>query len=230
MRVRKCVIVDDNPMARAALRNLARQVPGLELMQECASAAEVFQLLQNEPADLLLLDVEMPEMSGLELLRSLSHPPEAILITSKPDYAVEAFGLKVLDYIVKPVTLARLLQAIGRMDEKATTAGPLPEKDYLFARVDNTLTRIDFDDILFVEAMGDYVRIATPGKKYMVLLTMKALEKKLPAGRFFRCHRSFLVAQDKIDSIADNMIVIRNEVIPLSEKVKKELLSRINLI
>ncbi|MCB9291246.1 MAG: response regulator transcription factor [Lewinellaceae bacterium] len=217
-------------MARTALRHLARQVPELELVQECNSAAEAFQYLQNNPADLLLLDVEMPEMSGLELLKSLSRLPEVILITSKADYAVEAFSLKVLDYIVKPVTLARLLQAVSRMDEKSRVPQAEPPRDYLFARVDNTLVRIDFDDILFVEAMGDYVRIATPGKKYMILMSMKALQEKLPDGQFFRCHRSYIVAQDKIDSIADNMIVIQNEVIPLSEKVKKELLSRINLI
>ena len=114
------------------------------------------------------------------------------------------------------------------MEPKASETGNL--KDYLFARVDNTLVRIDFADILFVEAMGDYVRIATAEKKYMVLLSMKALQEKLPEERFFRCHRSYIVAQDKIDSIADNMIVIGREVIPLSEKAKKELLSRINLI
>ncbi|HMQ62370.1 MAG TPA: LytTR family DNA-binding domain-containing protein [Flavilitoribacter sp.] len=226
----ECVIIDDNPMARTALRNLVRQVKSLELIGECESAMDAYGFLQRKKADLLLLDVEMPDMSGLELLRSLDNPPAVILITSKSDYAVDAFGLKVLDYIVKPVTLARLLQAVDRLAESRHTARSAEHAGYIFVREENTLVRIDLEDILYLEAMGDYVRIATPQKKHTVHQTMKNLLDKLPADRFFRCHRSYIIAPDKIESIADNMIVINKDVIPLSETNKKELMDRINLI
>ncbi|MCB0568518.1 MAG: response regulator transcription factor [Phaeodactylibacter sp.] len=225
--MKKSVIVDDNPMARAALRSLIRNIPQFSVARECSSAIEAYQFLQKEQADVLLLDVEMPDMSGLELLQCLEPSTPAILITSKPDYAVEAFGLKVLDYIVKPVSLTRLLQAFARLGDKHVEE---VKKNYIFVREENTLVRIDLVDILFVEAMGDYVRIHTTARKHMVHLTMKNLLEKLPPERFYRCHRSYIVSTEKIESIAENMIVINKEVIPLSENYKQELMEKINLV
>lgn len=213
-------------MARAALRKLVGKLEKLHLSGEATNGLEAFHLLQQRPVDLLLLDVEMPEMGGLDLLRSLKTPPQVILITSKPDYAVDAFGLQVLDYLIKPVTLTRLVQAVDRI--------PLSNKqeaipNNIFLRIDNSWKRIDYDQILYAEAKGDYVQLVTPTKKHLLHMTLSGLADKLPASLFFRCHRSFLIALDKIESIADNMIVINKEVIPLSEKAKKELWDRIKL-
>ena len=175
----KCLIVDDNTMARTVLRNMVKQIRELEICGEYAAAIDAFNHLQKESVDLLLLDVEMPGMSGLELIESLSNPPLVILITAKTDYAVQGFQLQVVDYLVKPITLPRLLQAVNRAEEwKLSDSKSIQfaeSKNYFFARINNQLIRIDWDDILFLQAMGDYVVIVTPGKKMPVHSTLKAL-------------------------------------------------------
>ncbi|MCB0553327.1 MAG: response regulator transcription factor [Phaeodactylibacter sp.] len=229
-----CLIIDDNPLARLALRNMASEIEGLELAGECESAMEAFNFLQKDPADLLLLDVEMPGMSGLELLKNLEHQPLAILITSKADYAVEGFDLQVVDYIVKPVALPRLLKAIQRAQERyeAQQLATLQElgPSYLFARVNNSLLRIDFDDILFVQALGDYVVFQTADKKHPVHLTMKALEERLPSNRFLRVHRSYIVALDKISNLEQNSLQVGKHIVPVAETAKGELIRKLNVL
>ncbi len=230
----KCLIVDDNPMARAVLRQMVTQIAWLELAGECENALQVVNFLQKEKIDLLFLDVEMPGMSGLELLETLPQKPIVILITSKEDYAVQAFSLRVADYIVKPISLTRFTAAVQYARELKHTqkesAGNSIQEKFLFIRANNALTKINFDDILYVQALDDYVSIVTKDKKHTVHITMKALLENLPVPQFCRVHRSYIVALDKIESIADNMIVIAKQVIPLSESYKTELMSRLNLI
>ena len=229
-----CLIIDDNPLARLALRNMASEIEGLQLAGECESAMEAFNFLQKNPADLLLLDVELPGMSGLELLKSLDHQPLAILITSKTDYAVEGFDLQVVDYIVKPVALPRLLKAVQRAMERFEAQHPASAEElgasHLFARVNNQLLRIDFDDVLFVQALGDYVVFQTTGKKHPVHLTMKAVEERLPASRFLRVHRSYIVALNKIANLEQNSLLVGKHIVPVSENYKGELMQKLNVI
>jgi DNA-binding LytR/AlgR family response regulator len=232
----KYLIIDDNPMARAVLRQISSGLEGMTLMGECASALEAFNFLQKETVDLLLLDVEMPEMSGLELLQNLPSKPLVILITSKTDYAAEAFNLNVADYIVKPVTLPRFLAAIQKAKElwdgRHNTVEKSNEQDYLFVRSDGALTKIRFDDILWVQALVDYVQfVTTSGKKHTVHTTMKGVENHLNDHRFVRTHRSYIVNTDKIDRIEEGtMIVIGKQIVPISEQYKPSLISRINLL
>ncbi|MCB0567084.1 MAG: response regulator transcription factor [Phaeodactylibacter sp.] len=229
-----CLIVDDNPLARLALRNMASEIEGLQLAGECESAIDAFNFLQKTPADLLLLDVELPGMSGLELLKSLDHQPLAILITSKTDYAVEGFDLQVVDYIVKPVALPRLLKAVQRAMERFEAHYPPGAEElgpsYLFARVNNQLLRIDFDDVLFVQALGDYVVFQTADKKHPVHLTMKAVEERLPPSRFLRVHRSYIVALNKIANLEQNSLLVGKHIVPVSENYKGELMQKLNVI
>ena len=223
-------------MARAVLRQIASSLDGLVLAGECASALEAFNVLQKESVDLLLLDVEMPEMNGLELLQSLSTRPLVILITSKTEYAVEAFDLNVVDYIVKPVTIARFMAAVQRAREiwegRHNTVENSTEKDYLFVRTDGALIKIRYDEIMWVQALVDYVQFVTlSGKKYTVHATMKAVAAHLHDRRFVRTHRSYIVNTDKIDRIEENtMIVIGKQVIPMSEQYKTAVMERINLL
>lgn len=232
----KYLIVDDNPMARAAIRLMASEIEGLTLAGECASALEVFNFLLKEPVDLLLLDVEMPEMSGLELLQNLPSCPLVILVTSKTDYAVEAFDLNVVDYIVKPVTMPRFVGAIHKAleiwDGRHNTVEKSTEKDYLFVRADGALTKIRFDEILWVQALVDYVQFVTvSGKKHTVHATMKAVENHLQDARFVRTHRSYIVNTDKIDRIEESaMIVIGKQVVPMSEQYKAAVIKSLNLL
>lgn len=232
----KCLIIDDNPMARAVLRQLASNIEGLSVAAECASALEASNFLLKESVDLLLLDVEMPEMSGLELLQNLPSRPLVILITSKTDYAVEAFNLNVADYIVKPVTLHRFMTAIHKASElhggKQNSLEKSTEKDYLFVRSDGALNKIRFDEILWVQALVDYVQfVTTSGKKHTVHSTMKSVESHLTDDRFVRTHRSYIVNVDKIDRIEEgSMIIIGKQVVPMSEQYKALLTKRLNLL
>jgi DNA-binding LytR/AlgR family response regulator len=232
----KYLIIDDNPMARAVLRQIASSLEGLTLAGECASALDAFNFLQKEPVDLLLLDVEMPEMSGLELLQNLSTRPLVILITSKTEYAAEAFDLNVADYIVKPVTIARFMGAIQKArelwDGRHNTVEQSTEKDYLFVRTDGALIKIRYDEILWVQALVDYVQFVTvSGKKYTVHATMKAVVNHLSDRRFVRSHRSYIVNSDKIDRIEEGaMIVVGKQVIPMSDQYKTGVMERINLL
>lgn len=232
----KYLIIDDNPMARAILRQIASGMEGLALAGECASALEAFNFLQKEPVDLLLLDVEMPEMSGLELLQNLPSRPLVILITSKTEYAVDAFDLNVVDYIVKPVTLSRFMAAVQKArdiwDSRLNTMEKSTEQDYLFVRSEGMLVKIRFDEILWLQALVDYVQFVTvSGKKHTVHATMKSVENHLNDARFVRVHRSYIVNTDKIDRIEEGaMIVIGKQVVPMSEQYKAAVMKRINLL
>jgi two-component system, LytTR family, response regulator len=234
----KYLIIDDNPIARTMLRQLASHLEGFTLVGECATAIEAFNFLQKEMVDLLLLDVEMPEMTGIELLQSLPNRPLVILITSQKEHALEAFELNVLDYIVKPVTLPRFMAAMKKAQELYAShlntfeKGTDAEKDYLFVRSDGILLKIRFDDILWIQALVDYVQFFTvSGKKYTVHSTMKAVIQHLNDTRFVRSHRSYIVNVDKIDRIEEGtMIVIGNHVIPMSEQYRQIINKHLNLL
>lgn len=229
-----CLIVDDNPMARLALRQMTEDIPILKEVYECENAKEAYQFLKQNTIDLLLLDVEMPEMSGLELVQNLAAPPTVIIITSKRDYAVDAFDLHVADYIVKPVTFSRLLAAIERIASESVFSGitstSYVPRESMFARINNMLTRIDLKEILFLQALGDYVTIITSHRKYPVHITLKGILEKLPEGQFAQTHRSYIVAINKIDGIEDNMIMIGKHQVPISESFKSSLMRNLNLI
>ncbi len=235
-RIMRYLIIDDNPMARTVLRQIASGIEGMTLAAECASALEAFNFLQKEPVDLLLLDIEMPKMSGLELLKNLPSRPLVILISSKSAYAAEGFDLNVVDYIVKPITLPRFLTAVHKAREiwegRLNTVEKSTEKDFLFVRSDGNLTKIRFDEILWVQALVDYVQfITSSGKKHTVHATMKAVESHLNDARFVRCHRSYIVNTDKIDRIEEGaMIAIGKQVVPMSEQYKSTVIKRLNLL
>lgn len=232
----KYLIVDDNLMARTVLGQLASGIDGMTLVGECASALEAFNFLGNNVVDLLLLDIEMPEMNGLELLQNLPTHPLIILISSKPDYAIDAFNLNVVDYILKPVTMPRFLAAIQKARElwesRLNIVEKSTEKNFLFVRTKGALIKIKFDDILWVQALVDYVQFHTAsGKKYTVHTTMKSVENHLVDSRFERAHRSYIVNTDKIDRIEEgSVIVIGEEIIPMSEQFKTAIVKRLNLL
>lgn len=230
-----CIIVDDNKMARTALKKLIEQVDSLVLKEECASPVEAFNYLQKEQVDLVFLDVEMPGMTGIELVKNLDKRPIIILITSKTDYAVEAFELNVADYIVKPVNLPRFIVAVAKateLFESKSQKVELSEKDkeYMFVRSNSVLTKIKINDITYLQALGDYVNIYTSDNRYTVHMTLKGMEEKLPEGKFYRLHRSYLIALDHIDKVEEGNAFIGKHPVPIGEQYKKELLKKINLI
>ncbi|RAJ79247.1 DNA-binding LytR/AlgR family response regulator [Chitinophaga dinghuensis] len=229
-----CLIVDDNKLARTAMKQLASHVDFLKVLGECSSAMEAYNILQKEKIDLLLLDIEMPGMSGLELTRNLGkNGPVIIFTTVKKDYAVEAFELNVADYLIKPVSPARFIQAVERAREIYDSSNreiQVSDLEFVFIRDNGILKRIRTEDILYLEAMGDYVKLFTAQKFHAIHTTLKSLEEKLPANKFMRVHRSYIVALDKIESIEDGSIIIQKNAIPIADAYKSALNSRLRLL
>jgi DNA-binding LytR/AlgR family response regulator len=229
-----CLIVDDNKLARTAMKQLASHVEQLHVLGECASALEAYNVLQKEKVDLLLLDIEMPGMSGLELTRNLGKKgPVIIFTTVKKDYAVEAFELNVADYLIKPVSPARFIQAIDKAKEiceSQVQEVQSTDSEFVFIRDNGVLKRIRIDEILYLEAMGDYVKLHTVQKFHAIHTTLKAVEEKLPPGRFMRVHRSYIVALDKIESIEDGTIIIHKNAVPVADAYRSALNSKLNLL
>ena len=230
----KCLIIDDNKMARMAMKQLVNQVPELELVSECTDALEAYKILKSTPVDLLLLDIEMPGMTGLELTKnSVAKNQLIIFTTAKTDYAVEAFELNVIDYLIKPVTPARFLNAIERAKEAYASNKQevkVEEREFVFIKDNGVLKRISVDDILFMEAMGDYVKVHTPQKFHVLHSTLKSIEEKLPASKFIRVHRSYIVSLNKIDFIQEGVITIGKASVPVADTYRSVLNKKLNLL
>ncbi|MDB5234462.1 MAG: hypothetical protein JWR44_1455 [Hymenobacter sp.] len=233
----RCLVVDDDPLSVQVVLNCITNTPFLTAVGSFNSPVEGAEALRTQPVDLLFLDVEMPLMSGIDLLRTLQNPPLVILITSSKEYAVQAFEQAVVDYLVKPVSYARFLQA----SQKALDAfqrQPTPgadaietaaaDADFTFVKVDNKLVRVAFDEVRYVEALGDYVHIVTGQSKLIVYSTMKAVEEKFPSSRFVRVHRSFIVNINRIQALEDNSVMIETKHIPVGQTYLRDVLQRLN--
>lgn len=232
----RCLVVDDDPLSVQVVLNCIANTPFLTSAGSFTNPVEAAEHLRTNPVDLLFLDVEMPVLSGLDLLRTLQHPPLVVLITSSVNYAVEAFEQAVVDYLVKPVSYPRFLQASQKaldMAERAAAAGEAietvaPDADYTFVKVDNKLVRINFDDVHYVEALGDYVHVVTGQSKHIVYSTMKAVEEKFPASRFVRVHRSFIANFNRIQALEDSAVVVEGKHIPVGQTYLREVMQRLN--
>lgn len=236
-----CLVVDDDPVARALVAQFATRHDALTLVGTCADAVEAANVLARQraegaPVDLVFLDVEMPEMTGLELAGALGADnarPQVVLITSKAEYAREAFDVEATDYLVKPPTYARFLTAVDRALARAqpapASAAPADDPDTLFVKADGRLVRLDLREVSWIEAQKDYVLFHTDAKDHLVHTTMKALEARLPAA-FARVHRSYLVRIDRIGDVEDSSLVIGRKVIPVGATYRAALLERLNTL
>ena len=206
-----CAIIDDDEINRLTLEHYVELTPNLKLVASLADGlAGLAFFREGNRVDVLFLDIEMPHLSGLDLLRVLPNPPEVIITTARQDFAVDAFALRVTDYLVKPFEFARFTQAVERVGSRVASipAAPvveMPTRSDLFVKVNSRMVRIDFDEVLYVEALSDYVNIVTEKHKYIVYTTLKALEIRLaPYINFVRVHRSYLLNTQHIESIEDN--------------------------
>lgn len=232
----RSLVVDDDPLALQIIENCIANTAFLTHAGSCASAIAAAEVLRTQPVDLLFLDVEMPLMSGLDLLRTLDNPPLVILITSSKSYAVEAFEHEVLDYVVKPISYARFLQAAQKALAVRPAPTPAPTEDpaapsnapFTFVKVDTKLVKVLFEEVRYVEALGDYVHIVTGQSKLIVYSTMRAIEEKFPPALFARVHRSFIVNLKRIHTIEDNTVVIDAKHIPIGQTYQREVLQRLN--
>ncbi|HXR83602.1 MAG TPA: LytTR family DNA-binding domain-containing protein [Hanamia sp.] len=227
----QCIAVDDEKLVLDLLIDNIRQVPYLQLVKACRNAMEAIEVLQKEKVDLIFLDIQMPRLSGLQLIQTLQQPPMVILVTAYEQYALEGYNLNVVDYLLKPVSFERFLKACNKAkelfdlkkDKSVTPKEELP--DHIFVNVEYTLVKILFSDILFIEGLKDYIKIhlASANKPVLTKMSLKAMEEKLPADKFIRIHKSYIVAADKIRVIKRDLINIGNHEIPVSDFYKENL-------
>jgi DNA-binding LytR/AlgR family response regulator len=228
----KCIIVDDDEITRETIKVLVSKAPALELVGVCANAEQALKELSRNEIDLIFLDVEMPGMTGLQLMEVLGESaPQVVFITSKKEYAADAFDHNVTDFLSKPVQLQRFLKAVSRVTERADGNGEVQKKaDALFVKSASRFVRLIFNDILFIEGLGDYVNIYTTHAKHTVHSTMKSLEEKLDRVDFMRVHLSYIVRVDKIAEMKDNQLSVGKHSIPVSRTHRKALIEKLNLL
>ena len=224
-----CLIIDDDEGVRFILEHYISKNPSLRLVASLADGQEGLDYLLTHPVDLLFLDVEMPGLSGMELLRRLPEKPQTILVTSHEGFAVDAFALHVTDYLVKPVEYSRFDQAVRRATDNmvaASLGSASPEE--LFVKVNSKMVRLDLNELLYVEALSDYVILVTPGHKHIVYSTMKAIDEKITGERFMRIHRSYIVNLRRIETVEDNAVVLHGKHLPISKTYQADFFGRIN--
>ncbi len=233
----KVIIVDDEPMSRSFLERYCEKMGDLEVAGSFEDAGSALVYLHKNEIDILFLDVEMPDVSGFQLLDQMLYLPKVILTTSKTDYAFDAFQYGVADYLKKPIAYNRFYEAVTKIKESLTkkiVAAPAKNTainlEEIFIKADGKLTRLNFQEILYIESLGDYVKYFTATKNYVTLSTLKAVEEKMAGNKFMKVHRSYIVNLQKIKDIQDNTLVIEGNVIPISKSLKSEVMSRINVV
>lgn len=226
-----CIIVDDDLLSVKLLEGLVAQTDFLTVEKAFQDPVEAMNYLQDHHVDILFLDVEMPGMTGLELLSSLEESPTVILVSSKSDYALEAFHFDVEDYLLKPPSYARFLKAVKKVRDKLNQDQAIQFKgDFVFVKSDTALVKVDIRQVQWIEALADYVAIVTKEKKYVCHSTMKAIEAKLPVDQFVRVHRSYIVRIDQIDAIEDKTVSVGKKIIPVGGTYRDGMMDRLNLI
>jgi DNA-binding LytR/AlgR family response regulator len=226
----KCIIIDDEPLARELLESYIHKIPFLQLVQSFPSAIEASLAIHSQAIDLIFLDIEMPHLNGLDFLRNLKQPPAIIFTTAYAEYALDAFNLNVVDYLLKPIEFTRFFQAVNKViksaPEEANVAMPTPNiqpelpaesDDYFFIKTDQKIVKVLTQDILFIEGLQKYVKIHLTTEVLISLTSLSHLLEKLPTDSFTRIHRSYIINIAHIDSIQGNTITIQDHHLPLSQ-------------
>ena len=228
-----CIIIDDEPLARVGLKEYIADIDFLNLLGEFDNALDATEILSTGQVHLLFLDIQMPKITGIDFFKTLANPPAVIFTTAYPQYALEGFEVNALDYLVKPVSFDRFykasLKAKEFLGQKQNDKAGVQEtaSTYFFIKADNSLVRIMYADVLFVEALQNYVTIHTPAKKYISYLTFKSVEEYLPVDVFIKVHKSFIIAANRVESIDGNEICIGQHHIPISRTLKDEVLEKL---
>ncbi|MBL7825214.1 MAG: response regulator transcription factor [Saprospiraceae bacterium] len=237
----KVIIVDDEPLALDVLETYISQMPQLELMKRCSNALEANDALKTYDVDLMFLDIQMPQLTGVDFVKTLQNPPMVIFTTAYPNYAIQGFDLNALDYLLKPISIDRFMKAVNKAIEQkelsnhdhspAVATANNEGLDFFFVKADKKLVKVNFEDIIYIEGLKDYVIIRLNHGRVITLQTMKSLEDRLPKNRFKRIHRSYIVALDKIMAIEGNMVEVqekdRPKLLPIGKNYRDELLDLI---
>ncbi|MFD1293454.1 LytR/AlgR family response regulator transcription factor [Lutibacter holmesii] len=229
-----CIIVDDEPIAREILENHLQKVDAVRVVATCKNAIEAFNEISSNQIDLIFLDINMPEISGLSFAKSINKNIKVIFTTAYREYAIDGFNLQAVDYLLKPISFERLLQAVNKYlgesskIEEINSLEISPERnDFIFVRADRKMVKINFSEITFVESLSDYVKIHVNNKCIVTRETISNIEAKLPKNNFIRIHRSYIVAVSKIDSFTNEFIEVGVKALPISRSYKKDVLLRL---
>jgi DNA-binding LytR/AlgR family response regulator len=236
------IIVDDEPLAQDVLETYISKFPELNLVRKCSNALEANEVLKHEDVDLMFLDIQMPQLTGIDFLKTLNKPPLVIFTTAYPNYALEGFELNALDYLLKPISLERFIKAVNKAIEQVellkkdkvvptvskNTAEGEAEVDYIFVKADKKLVKVNYNDIIYIEGLKDYVIIRMEAQRVITLQTMKSLEDKLPSSRFKRIHRSYIINVAKINAIVGNMVEVMEKNVPKHLPIGKNYRDELN--
>ncbi|MDB5022196.1 MAG: DNA-binding response regulator [Pedobacter sp.] len=216
-----CIITDDEPYARKGLQGYVEKIDFLDLKATCEDALELSTVLSIQPVDLLLLDIQMPHITGIDFLKTIAKPPKVILTTAYEQYAIQGFDLDVMDYLLKPISFERFLKAANKARDYFNSMHLLDQPaPYVFLKVEGKLEKISFEDILFISGLENYIVIQMQGKRIITHSTIKSLLDKLPAGKFVQTHKSFIVAVDKVTAIDGNTLRIQKHEVPVSRSLR----------
>ncbi|MCO5241896.1 MAG: LytTR family DNA-binding domain-containing protein [Chitinophagaceae bacterium] len=224
-KIYKCLVVDDEPMARDILRRYVEKLPVLQLIGECSNAIDALLFLQTNPVDLIFLDIRMPELLGTEFVQSLCNPPKIIFTTAFKEYALDGFELDAVDYLLKPVRFERFLKAVNKafpkenqeQDDELLSREKKAGTDFIYLRVDRKLVKIILSEVLYIESARDYVRVFTKDKSYITRQTISSVEAMLSGNDFIRIHRSFIISVTQIKSFTNELVEIGNKELPIGK-------------
>ena len=232
MNALKCLIVDDEELARMLLENYISRLPNCEVVGKCKNPLDAIQILNNQPVDLIFLDIQMPEMSGTEFLKTLTHQPIVVFTTAYREYAIESYELDVVDYLLKPFSFERFVQAVNKarqLQQLKTVDQPLTrttqEEQYLLVKSEHKIYRVLYSDIAYIQSMREYVAYYTPSGRIMSLGSLKGLEEKLPNDQFIRIHKSYIVATRKVTALEGNMVHVGKERLPIGASYREAVLA-----
>lgn len=214
----KCIALDDEPLALEIIADFAAKAPFRMELTTFTNASRALGFLQQEQVDLIFLDIKMPDITGIQFIKSLKRPPMVIFTTAYEEYALDGYNLDVVDYLLKPIPFERFIKAVTKAEEYRYISAPRqPETDYIFVKTEYRIIKINLEDILYIEALKDYIKIYTANQPILTLKSLKSFETRLPKDKFMRVHRSYLVAMNKINSVERNTVMIANQSIPISE-------------
>lgn len=240
----KCIAVDDEPLALDIIEDYVSKVPFLELVQRTENAIEALQLVQAGGIDLVFLDIQMPELTGIQFLKIANGKADYILTTAYSQYALESYDLNVSDYLLKPIAFDRFYKAVEKVHNRVKMTEPVPApqplvapvpssvaapiQDFIFVKTEHKIQKIELDDILYIEGLKDYISIYTKAERIITLQNMKKMEETLPKGQFIRVHKSYIISLDKIESIERSRISICGKIIPIGDTYRDEFFKHID--
>lgn len=235
----RCLLIDDEPLALEIIESYIGKVQGLEIVAKCSNAIDALEVLRYQSVDIIFLDVEMPQLSGIEFLNILENAPKVIFTTAHPKYALQGYDFDVIDYLLKPISFSRFLKAVNKLHRitnaadkepimtSATTHPVEKQLKFIYVKEDKRMVKIYLDDILFIESLKDYVRIHTHSRSITTKQQISYLEQKLPSTQFLRVHRSYLIAMNKIQSFASNCVEIKSQEIPIGRSYKHAVMAKL---